>query len=117
MPSVALLLDEDVRVLLAQVLRQRGYDVVHVLEAGRTGLSDLEQLEYAVAQGRCVLTHNIRDFVVVHKACQAEGRDHAGIIVSDQLPFRELLRRSLRCMSRLSTDDMRNRLVWLHDYK
>ena len=32
MAKITLLLDEDVRVLLAEILRQRGYDVVHVLE-------------------------------------------------------------------------------------
>lgn len=32
MSRVSLYLDEDVRVLLAEVLRSRGHDVVHVLE-------------------------------------------------------------------------------------
>lgn len=32
MASPALLLDEDVRVILAAILRERGYDAVHILE-------------------------------------------------------------------------------------
>jgi predicted nuclease of predicted toxin-antitoxin system len=48
MAELTLLLDEDVRVLLADILRQRGYDAVHVLEVGRGGKSDPEQLAYAV---------------------------------------------------------------------
>ncbi len=36
-------LDQDVRVALADILRQRGYDAIHVLEIGRAGRSDLEQ--------------------------------------------------------------------------
>ena len=36
----------------AKFLRQRGYDAVHVLDAGRTGQSDAEQLAYAVSQRR-----------------------------------------------------------------
>ncbi len=50
MAKITLLLDEDVRVLLAEILQQRGYDVVHVLEVGRGGKSDPEQLLYAVSQ-------------------------------------------------------------------
>jgi hypothetical protein len=37
MADIALLLDEDVRVLLGEILRQRGYDVIHVLEVDREG--------------------------------------------------------------------------------
>jgi len=62
MAKITLLLDEDVRVLLAEILRQRGYDVVHVLEVGRGGKSDPEQLLYAVSQKRVILSHNIRDY-------------------------------------------------------
>ena len=47
MAEIILLLDEDVRPLLADILRQRGYDAVHVLELKRTGKSDIDQLEFA----------------------------------------------------------------------
>jgi hypothetical protein len=33
MAKIALLLDEDVRPMLGEILRQRGYDAIHVLEA------------------------------------------------------------------------------------
>lgn len=117
MSDVALLLDEDVRTLLAEVLRQRGYDAVHVLEAGRQGKSDREQLDYAVGQDRVLLTHNIRDFLLLDRSFRAEGKSHAGIIVSDQLPFRELLSRTLRCLSRRKKESLYNQVTWLHDFK
>ncbi len=56
MASITLFLDEDVRPLLAEILRQRGYDATQVLEVNRAGKSDLEQLVYAVSQGRAMLT-------------------------------------------------------------
>ena len=43
MAKITLLLDEDVRPILGEILRQRGYDAVHVLDAGRTGQSDAGQ--------------------------------------------------------------------------
>jgi predicted nuclease of predicted toxin-antitoxin system len=67
MANIALLLDEDVRVTLGDILRQRGYDVIHVLEADRTGRTDSEQLVYAVSQQRAILTHNIRHFILLNK--------------------------------------------------
>ena len=51
MAKITLLLDEDVRPMLGEILRQRGYDAVHVLDAGRTGQSYAEQLAYAVSNG------------------------------------------------------------------
>lgn len=45
MAKVSLLLDEDVRPILGEILRHRDYDVIHVLELERTGKTDGEQLE------------------------------------------------------------------------
>lgn len=117
MTQVSLLLDEDVRPLLAEILRQRRYDVVHVLDLNRGGKSDPEQLTYAVSQRRAMLTHNIRDYLLLDRKYQAQGKEHTGLIVSDQLPLRELLRRTLRCLSRYTTEEVHNRVIWLQDFK
>lgn len=45
MVDISLYLDEDVRVLLAEVLRSRGYKATHALEVGRCGKSDEEQFK------------------------------------------------------------------------
>lgn len=117
MSGLALLLDEDVRVLLAETLRQRGYDAVHVLETERGGKSDPDQLKYAVSQSRSLLTHNIRDYLILHQTYQAHQIEHCGIIVSDQVPFRDLLRRTLRCFSQIDKEDAYNKVVWLRGFK
>ena len=117
MAKIILLLDEDVRVVLAEILRQRGYDVLHVLEDGRGGRSDPEQLAYAVGQGGTIMAHNIRDYRVLHRQYQEQGKGHSGIIVSDQIPLRELLRRTLRCLSRCTAEELRNKVLWLQDFK
>jgi predicted nuclease of predicted toxin-antitoxin system len=54
MAKVKLLLDEDVHLGLASALRKRGYDATHVQELARTGRSDREQMEYAIAQESCI---------------------------------------------------------------
>ena len=117
MPEGSLFLDEDVRVLLAEVLRSRGYHATHVLEVKRTGKSDAVQLAYAAKNGMAVLTHNIRDYVVLHKAYQAAWKNHSGIIVSEQIPFNDLLKRILKCLSANSKESLNNSLIWLQEYR
>lgn len=113
MAKIALLLDEDVRPMLGEILRQRGYDAIHVLDADRAGNSDAEQLAYAVSQQRAILTHNVRHFRLLNQKYHEEGRQHFGILLSAQLPLRDLLRRSLRFLGRHTAEDVKNNVLWL----
>ncbi len=53
-----LYLDEDVTVLVATLLRARGFNVTTALDEGMLQPSDAEQLARAVELGRCVFSHN-----------------------------------------------------------
>ena len=117
MSDISLYLDEDVRVLLAEVLRSRGYIASHVLEIGREGKSDEEQLAYAAKHKMAILTHNIRDFRILSRSYAAQGKNHFGIVVSEQVPFNELLRRTLKFLSSNTANSIRSQLIWLQDYK
>lgn len=81
--DIRLYLDEDVRPMLAEILRMRGYDAVSCIEMGKTGATDEEQMIAAIREKRSILTHNIRDFVKLHSKFKGE---HFGIILSDQTP-------------------------------
>ena len=59
---IELYLDEDVDVLIAQLLRARGFVVVTTQEVGQLHSSDAEQLAYAVRQHKTLLTHNHVNF-------------------------------------------------------
>ena len=48
-------------------------------------------------------------------ACQ--NRHHYGIIVSDHLEIKELLRRALKLLSTYSAEEMKDRFEWLHRFK
>lgn len=114
---IKLYLDEDVDRLLARVLRDRNHDCVSTQEAGNRGTSDSEQLAFAVKQDRAILTFNIRDFVRLAQEYAASGRRHRGIVVSDHLPFHDLLRRALSMLAAQDREDLSDRLIWLQDYK
>ncbi len=117
MPAIRLYLDEDVRPLLTAVLRERGYDVVSAVELRRLGIPDTDHFEYAAREGRTLLTFNIRDYVPLAAAAIREKRDFAGLVVSDQVPFRELLHRVLRLLGRLQSNDIVGTIVSLGDYR
>jgi predicted nuclease of predicted toxin-antitoxin system len=51
-------LDEDVDVLVASLLRSRGFEATTAHQARQLGKSDAEQLQYAVSQSAAILTHN-----------------------------------------------------------
>jgi predicted nuclease of predicted toxin-antitoxin system len=88
---IKLYLDENVPESVAMALRLRGYDVITVKEAGRKGLSDIEQLEYASSENRLIFTFNVADFHKIHSEFIKTGRHHNGIIFSKQLPVRRIV--------------------------
>ena len=78
-------------------LRARGVDVTTALEAGMTGATDEEQLEFARSQGRVLFSFNVSDFCRLHSEYMSHGQSHAGIIVAPQkrYPVGERIRRLL----------------------
>src|ERR1700733_7209409 len=65
--------DEDVSVRVADMLKARGFAVVTTLQAGRLGATDSGQLQFAVAEGRALVTHNRRDFERLGKRVLSGG--------------------------------------------
>lgn len=110
-------LDEDIKPLLADMLRNRGIDCLAAREAGTLGQSDHEQLTFATFHNRAIITFNIVDYLGLAVTWAAESREHAGIIVSDQLPLPELLRRLLRLIAHHQDQDLHNQVLWLQNYK
>lgn len=118
MTRIRLYVDEDTqRHALARAVRARGYDVITTLEVSRTGRSDADQLAYAAAESRTIITFNSRDFVRLHRDYLSGGNSHAGIIVSNQLGTGVLVRRLLRLLQSRSAEDMANWLEFLSDWR
>ena len=113
MASIRLYLDEDVRPLLAEILRDRGYDAISAAHARRKGLTDEEQLLFAIKEHRVLVTHNIRDFAQLHAPFSDR---HWGIILSNQEPIPVVLRRLLYFLSRETSSSAQGRLFWLSEY-
>ena len=114
--AIKLYLDEDVDPLLSEVLRDRGADCLSTKDAGNLGRTDPEQLSFATEQGRVILTFNVKDFVQIAREYTTSNQHHSGIIVSNHLPFRELLRRTLVLLKYHTQEDLADQLLWLQDY-
>ena len=78
---VHLYLDEDAqRTSLVRALRARQVDVSTANESERVGVSDADQLAFAVSQNRVIFTFNRGDFLRLHTEYLylRDGRHHAG---------------------------------------
>jgi len=107
---IKLYLDEDVWTGLATALRQAGYDVVSVDDVGRKGLSDEDQMAFAIAEGRAILTHNIQDFAPLATTYFEQGIEHPGILVTRHFEKGLLLRRMLALLDALTAEQLANTL-------
>ncbi len=73
MSTLRLYLDEDITDVLARVLRARGFDVVSVHDVNLAGKTDVEQLEFACAQQRVLVSFNVKHFATLAQEYAAQG--------------------------------------------
>ena len=106
-------LDEDISVVVAAILKARGFDILTARDAEQLGLSDSQQLAFAAGTGRVLATHNRVDFEHVHREWLTTGRTHAGIVVARRRPPGELAARIGRLLSRLSAEDLKSQLLYM----
>jgi hypothetical protein len=104
--------DEDVSVVLAAMLRARGFSVVTARGSEQLGRSDEEQLAFAAAGGSVLVTHNRADFEGLHRSWLEAGRSHSGIIITRRRLPGELARRLGRLLVRLPAESFANQLFY-----
>jgi hypothetical protein len=108
-----LFLEEDILTGLAYSVQQRSFDVVQARDLKRKGRSDSEQLAFAVHEERCLVTFNVRDFVLLHNQYAGQNKEHWGIIVSKQLPIGETLKKLLKKVGLATPADFKNCIDFL----
>ena len=105
--------DEDASVVVAAILRARGFDATIARDTGQLGRSDSEQLAFGAAAGWVVLTHNRIHFERLHRDWLQEGRSHAGILVARRRPPRDVAARVGRLLARLGAADLKDQLFYV----
>ena len=113
--GIRLFTDEMINPRLASRHGQ-GYDIETSQRAGRSNLriSDDAQLAYATQQGRAIFTFNAREFTDRDRRWKAQGRRHAGIVVSEQITdLDELIRRVKQHLDTVSPSEQDDKLLAL----
>jgi Domain of unknown function (DUF5615) len=105
-------LDADTSsISLWRALRAQGHDVTRTPNDWMAiDATDEQQLLGATAQGRCIFTFNIRDFIPLAKRYP----HHSGIILSSQKTMPELLRSLNRLLSETDAEYWPGQVRWLN---
>lgn len=117
-----LLLDEHHDPSVARRLRERGEDVVAVAEReDLRGRADADVFAAAGAEGRAIVTENVRDFAALARRAGELGESHPGVILTAASRFPRTAharRRLVDALARLleghaQADGLRDTVVWL----
>ena len=102
--------DQHIPVAVAQGLQYRGIDVLTAQDAARCGLPDADQLQFATAEERVLVTFD-SDYLQL----AATGIGHAGIAYSRATKYSvgQLIYALLLLHGALIRDEMRNRVEYL----
>jgi hypothetical protein len=103
-------LDEHVDPAVGHGLRQRGIDVTTTVDTALSSRSDTDQLAFALAESRVLVTHD-QDFLRLHAA----GVNHTGIAYCHQRArtIGEIVQRLELIYHCVSADEMRGRVEFL----
>ena len=86
--DLPLLLDGMLSDAIAQQLRTKGHDVISVVaQSALAGLPDDQILAHAAAEGRALVTANIKDFMPLDGRYRAAGQAHPGLILVSTKTF------------------------------
>jgi len=110
---IHLFLDEDVDVLIAKLIRSRGYSGETTSEAGQISCSDAAQLAFATRRQMAIVTHNRDDFEALARDYFATGQSHCGIIIAVRRPPQEIVRRLLVILDGVTAEEMDNQVLYI----
>lgn len=106
--------DEDGSVDIAHNLQQRGFKVLTTHDALRLAYDDTDQLAFAVEQQRAIITHNRRDFEVLHQTYLHQERLHMGIIIVKRRPNdAHIVSKLLDILNTNTANELCNTLIYI----
>lgn len=111
--SPKLLLDEHIWAYLAKLLRDQGFDVMHVTEVDLVAMPDDQIMQYAARNHMAVVTFNIKDYVPLAIQYFEDGKEHFGVVVSKELSHGELQKRVTKLLGDVTAEELMNAVRYL----
>ena len=110
---IELYLDEDVPVLIADLIKARGFAATTTRDAGQLQNTDPEQLAHAVSQQKTLVTHNRVDFEQLAQEYFEREKKHYGIIFAVRHSPQEIALRLLIILNNVTADEMENQVRYI----
>lgn len=112
-------LDEPVSDQQAIPLRRRGHDVITTTEATNKGQNDVQQLLFATRTSRILVTHDLRDYPMLHEAWHELAREwnvsvrtlHPGILILPPTSRLDIVRAAREIDALVLREEIVNRLL------
>ncbi len=98
---------------MVRPLQAAGHLLYLPSELGVGGQKDEPHLNTATSLGAVLVTTNQRDFEPLHRQWQASEQEHAGILLTEELPIGELIHRLQRAAQLLTQEIAHNQLMHL----
>ena len=117
--ATSLYFDEDsMGKTLIRALRVRGVSVTTAFEENMIEKNDEEHLNFATSKGHVLFSCNISDFYHLHTTWLKQNKSHAGIILSLQQQYSvgEQMRRLLKLINQIPSEQMENRVEFLSNW-
>ncbi len=112
-----LYLDEHLSPRIAVQLRKYGFDVITLHDRGMLSRDDPALLAAAASEKRAIVTCNFSDFANLDEEYDAGGKQHWGIVLTTEEPTGILIKRLLKLLNTLSSNELKNQIRWLNEFK
>ena len=114
MEKIRVYTDESVDVAIAEGLKRRGVDAWSARDAGKLGLTDEEQIQYAISERASIFSHD-DDFLKLAIQWVREEKMHYGVIYAHRLDYSigECVRKLKLIVDVLAQEDMINHIEFL----
>jgi len=110
---VSVYLDENISVVVADLIRSRGFEALTARDAGNIGWTDDQQLQFATKNEMAILTHDRLDFEELAKEYFMEGKTHCGIIVAQRRRPHSLTERLMKVINRVTADEIMDQIMYI----
>ena len=110
---IELYLDEDVHVLVAELIKAKGFQALTTRDAGQLQNSDPQQLTYAINHQKTLVTHNRVDFEQLAQEYFEQDKKHYGVILAVRHSPQEIARRLLIVLNNVTADEMENQVRYI----